>query len=89
MTLEIRPILEHHARLKKGWEQQLRMLESGMLTTRSKGASETWKDTTGETVHFIRTQISVLDALDRLLARPGSSDASEPQPLWVARQHQR
>jgi hypothetical protein len=34
------------------------MLETGILTTRSKGAGEAWTDTTGETVHLIRTQTS-------------------------------
>jgi hypothetical protein len=37
MTLDVKAILEHQASLKKGWEQQLRMLETGMLTTRLTG----------------------------------------------------
>jgi hypothetical protein len=72
MAFDVRAILEQHARLKQGWQQPLKMLETGRLTTRSKGAGGAWRDTTRETVHFIRTQISILDALDRLMATTSS-----------------
>jgi hypothetical protein len=70
MPVDPKQVLEYHARLREGWRKQLEMLVAGTLSTRSKVAGEEWKDSTAQTVHFIRGQISILDALDRLLQRP-------------------
>jgi hypothetical protein len=70
MPVDPKQIIEHHARLRDGWRIQLEMLVAGTSSTRSRSAGEEWKDSTAQTIHFIRGQISILDALDRLLQRP-------------------
>ena len=60
-------ILEHHAKLRAGWLQQLEMLESGKMAVHGAGPGEKMHDITPSAIQQIRDQLKLIDDVDQEL----------------------
>ena len=62
-------VLEHHAKLKALWQQQIEKMQKGDLWTKTAGPDRKLVDSTAETIKHLKAQIVELDEIDRLYER--------------------